>query len=40
MLGACPIGNGVHGDEVDKMAKTTDPLLTPSLRAELMKAQP
>jgi tetratricopeptide (TPR) repeat protein len=34
-LGGCPIGNGVHGEEVDKLAKTLDPLLTPSLRAEL-----
>jgi hypothetical protein len=35
LLGGCPIGNGPHGDEVDKMAKTLDPLLSPALRAEL-----
>jgi len=35
LLGGCPIGNGVHGDEVDKMAKTFDGLLSPALRAEL-----
>jgi hypothetical protein len=34
-LGGCPIGNGPHGDEVDKMAKILDPLLLPALRAEL-----
>ncbi len=35
LLGGCPIGNGPHGDEVNKMAKTLDPLLLPALRAEL-----
>jgi hypothetical protein len=35
LLGGCPIGNGVHGEEVDKLAKTLDPLLAPSQRAEL-----
>jgi hypothetical protein len=35
LLGGCPIGNGVHGNEVDKMAKTLDGLLTSGLRAEL-----
>jgi len=34
-LGGCPIGNGPHGDEVDKMAKTIDGLLSAPLRAEL-----
>ena len=34
-LGGSPIGNGPHGDEVDKMAKVLDPLLSPPLRAEL-----
>jgi len=34
-LGGSPIGNGPHGDEVDKMAKGLDPLLSPPLRAEL-----
>jgi tetratricopeptide (TPR) repeat protein len=35
LLGGSPIGNGVHGEEVDKLAKALDPLLAPSLRAEL-----
>ena len=35
LLGGSPIGNGPHGDEVDKMAKLLDPLLSPPLRAEL-----
>jgi tetratricopeptide (TPR) repeat protein len=35
LLGGCPIGNGPHGGEVDKMAKTLDALLSPALRAEL-----
>ena len=35
LLGGSPIGNGPHGDEVDKMAKILDPLLLPALRAEL-----
>jgi tetratricopeptide (TPR) repeat protein len=35
LLGGCPIGNGPHGDEVDKMAKLLDPLLSSALRAEL-----
>ena len=35
LLGGCPIGNGVHGNEVDKMAKSLDGLLTSGLRAEL-----
>jgi len=35
LLGGCPIGNGPHGGEVDKMAKGLDPLLSPPLRAEL-----
>jgi hypothetical protein len=35
LLGGCPIGNGVHGDQVAKMAKTLDALLSPPLRAEL-----
>jgi hypothetical protein len=34
-LGGCPIGNGPHGDEVDKMGKTIDGLLSAPLRAEL-----
>jgi hypothetical protein len=35
LLGGCPIGNGAHGGEVDKMAKVIDPLLSSALRAEL-----
>jgi hypothetical protein len=35
LLGGCPIGNGPHGGEVDKMAKTLDALLSSPLRAEL-----
>ncbi len=34
-LGGCPIGSGPHGEQVDKMAKTIDGLLSPPLRAEL-----
>jgi tetratricopeptide (TPR) repeat protein len=35
LLGGSPIGNGVHGEEVEKLARTLDPLLPANLRAEL-----